>query len=685
MCLPRNCTERPEWRPTIDPTDLRLSAEDQWRSPELHLTHLPRNMPLPRCEDFEDVQTCEDRDPPACAWTEDYGCVLHPQLRCADWWLRDNDDWDAGDQERCPSRWCAAGRACTAALESQTARYNFWDDWFVGALNWTGGPGADAGRWVYEERSTSGDEEPEECPEQVELEDTPPTHAGVVHNTTETCEGTPWHYWRNHWFSGITEATGGRTPDGLTDLTYGLFYPSYKAFRTGAASCVNITSTECDYALAFAYACDLGEGCVAANCTVRAEWSSPAGSVRLSQRLDPSAADSRCEDIITEGGCRAEAHCAWDATELLCSLQPELLCSDTWQARSPAYDDVYDRPESERCPSAFCLPGAHCILDHLSDRYGAAPSGGPEEEEDDYAYFGTDTDPGFVTREEEDPIPADSQTYYTYFWTDSNSAPVQAAPVSTTDASSDSDVRAVVDLRGETPTAELAEGFKAGLAAAITAAEPDGDGDGDDAAVSASNVTIVSMDAITTRRRSLLGVAGTRIVAEVATASPAAASAVSGSLEASVSSGGLATSLADAGLTNVTAVGVRSLKVGSVSVADETTAASMFTANGTSVGYSPDATVMTDANDAFSALLAAIFGDALRSATRRDGEEDNDAIIIVAVCAGGGSLLLIAIVYFCCCIPATKRVGVSGKSGGGAPAGAAVARPAPSAPAMARP
>ena len=130
---------------------------------------------------------------------------------------------------------------------------------------------------------------------------------------------------------------------------------------------------------------------------------------------------------------------------------------------------------------------------------------------------------------------------------------------------------------------------------------------------------------------------------------------------------------------------LRSLKVGSVSVADETTAASMFTANGTSVGYSPDATVMTDANDAFSALLAAIFGDALRSATRRDGEEDNDAIIIVAVCAGGGSLLLIAIVYFCCCIPATKRVGVSGKSGGGAPAGAAVARPAPSAPAMARP
>ena len=231
-------------------------------------------------------------------------------------------------------------------------------------------------------------------------------------------------------------------------------------------------------------------------------------------------------------------------------------------------------------------------------------------------------------------------------------APPAAPPTvtSATKSSSSSAVRAVLDLRGESIVAgsiyygSQVQQLRAGVADALTTAN---------STVYAANVTVVSTDAVQTRRRQLLA-AGTRVVAEVATASPAAAAAVSEDLESAFVSGALTSSLLAAGLSEVSAVGVRSLYVGDVSVADPAFAAvaatSMVTASGATVAYSADATPLVEEDDSFLGLLSGL----LNAAFRREDEEDTDAIIIIAVCAGGGALLFLLLTYFLCCKGSAK-------------------------------
>jgi len=207
-------------------------------------------------------------------------------------------------------------------------------------------------------------------------------------------------------------------------------------------------------------------------------------------------------------------------------------------------------------------------------------------------------------------------------------------------------VRSVLDLQGQliitgsaSYASQLAQ-FKVGLAAALTTVN---------STVYASNVTVVSVDVIETRR-SMLGIAGTRIVSEVGTDSPEAAATVSEDLETAFLLGDITSSLNSAGLSDVAAVGVRSLKVGTESVAGtasfaSVSASSMVAANGSTVAYSANATALIEDDDGIFALLNGL----LNAAFSAEDDEDTRRIIIIAASAGGGALLFLLVTYFMCC------------------------------------
>ena len=264
--------------------------------------------------------------------------------------------------------------------------------------------------------------------------------------------------------------------------------------------------------------------------------------------------------------------------------------------------------------------------------------------------------------------------------------PPPPPPVRTvTDARTVATVRAVMDLRGETILprslryAVQLEMFRLGLAAGLSSSGR--------LFVAPSNVSVERTDAIDTRRRGLLVLTGggggrrgllaptqeapgqeapfddlslpqapspplpgftdpapsttppmlgTRVVAEVHTG---VAPVVVELLRDALASGNITLALHAAGLSNLTAVGLRSLKIGAVVAAGPPLTTAMVTASGAVLPYSVNATALLEA-----AADADADADDERKPRPPGHGEITDEHIVVAVCIAGAVLIFLGAV-----------------------------------------
>ena len=232
--------------------------------------------------------------------------------------------------------------------------------------------------------------------------------------------------------------------------------------------------------------------------------------------------------------------------------------------------------------------------------------------------------------------------------------------ISVTDASSSTGIRTVVDLRGETIVstssnyATKVNMYRSAMATTLS--------------IPVASVAIVSTDAISTRRRLFSShsseFSGTRVVSEIDTTlltGGANATTVLASIGSELANGGFTQALENAGLTGVTAVGVRSVKLGST---DRTTVVVgalttvMVTSSGATTAYSANATAFVESDAELDGLLAQLSG-LISAALGLEEDDDNDSIIIIACAAGGGVILFLLIIFFLCC--KGKKVSEAGK------------------------
>lgn len=233
--------------------------------------------------------------------------------------------------------------------------------------------------------------------------------------------------------------------------------------------------------------------------------------------------------------------------------------------------------------------------------------------------------------------------------------PPPPPPVRTrTDASGPGTVRAVIDLRGEEIRmgsiyyAVRLEQFKLGMALSTSASGR--------LSLPPTNVTVHAVDAILTRRlgsrklHSPISVlpehgvgapgTGTRVVAEVHTTVPTTVAVL---IKDAFVSGNVTSALQGAGLSNVTAVGLRSLKVGDVSFIGAPTNAAMITSNGSIQLYSPEATALVEESPSETT-----------EPSPRGSVDIADEDIAVAASIGGALVLFLVAVYFVCINRKTK-------------------------------
>ena len=219
-------------------------------------------------------------------------------------------------------------------------------------------------------------------------------------------------------------------------------------------------------------------------------------------------------------------------------------------------------------------------------------------------------------------------------------------PVKTrTDASGPGTVRAVIDMRGEEIRmgsifyAVRLEQFKLGMALSTSASGR--------LSLPPMNVTVHAVDAILTRRlgsRKLHApipvlpehgvgapATGTRVVAEVHTTVPTTVAVL---IKDAFMSGNVTSALQGAGLSNLTAVGLQSLKVGDVSFINAPTNAAMITSNGSIQPYSPEATALVEESPS----------EKTEPSPRGSADITDEDIAVAASIGGALVLFLVAVV-----------------------------------------